>query len=409
MNLFDRLLKWQNKSKKPGPIPQNNSHAGPMIAFSQIGRPVWTSRNFDTLTEEGYKKNVIVYRSVNLISRAIASVPWRLYQGRSEMLSHVFLDLLHGPNPRQGGSAFMETLASYLLLSGNSYMEVLYNNEQIPSELHLLRPDRVKIIPGADGTPYGYDYTASGRSVRLDAYHAPSKPQIIHFKLFNPLDDWYGMSPIEAAAASIDQHNAVGAHNLSILQNGGRPTGALIIGGQDKTYLTDEQRETLKQDIRDLYEGAKNAGRILVMEGGFEWKEMGLSPKDLDFVEGKNTSAREIAKAYGVPSMLVGVPGDATFSNYREARLHLWEDTILPLLDHITDEINRHLAPSFGPDMRIGYDIDQIPALSARREETWSKIASASFLTINEKRHAIGYAPIDGGDLLQPEDKHDPV
>jgi len=215
------------------------------------------------------------------------------------------------------------------------------------------------------------------------------------------LNDWYGMSPIEAAACSIDQHNTVASHNLALLQNGGRPSGALMVGRHDRSLnLTDEQRQELREDVRALYQGNDNAGRILVLEGDFEWQEMGLSPRDLDFIEGKSLTAREIAQAYGVPPMLVGVRGDATFSNYREARFHLWEDTILPFLDYFTDELNRWLAPQFEPGLRLTHDVDRIPALAQRREEAWSKIANASFLTLNEKRHAVGYVPVPNGDQI---------
>ena len=143
------------------------------------------------------------------------------------------------------------------------------------------------------------------------------------------------MSAIEAAASAIDQHNAVGSHNLALLQNGGRPTGALVIkpGADTSTHLTEQERQTLKDELRLAYEGSDNAGRMMVLEGNMEWREMGLNPKDLDFVNGKHLSAREIAQAYGIPGMLVGVPGESTFANYKEARLHLWEDTILPTLD----------------------------------------------------------------------------
>lgn len=143
----------------------------------------------------------------------------------------------------------------------------------------------------------------------------------------------------------------------------------------------------------------------MVVEGNCEWREMGLSPKDLDFIEGKNMSAREIAQAFGVPPMLVGVPGDATFANYKEARFHLWEDTILPLLEYIVAEFNLWLVPFFGDNLRLGYDTDSIPALAPRREAAWAKITNADFLTINEKRQAVGYGPIEGGDFLITREK----
>ena len=136
----------------------------------------------------------------------------------------------------------------------------------------------------------------------------------------------------------------------------------------------------------------------MILEGDFEWHEMGLSPKDLDFIEGKNVSAREIAQAYGVPPMLVGIVGDATFANYKEARMHLWEDVILPLLDYLTSEFSMWLGQDYG--LSFSYDVDSIPALAPKREATWSKLINADFLTLNEKRQAVGYASIDGGDVL---------
>jgi HK97 family phage portal protein len=224
----------------------------------------------------------------------------------------------------------------------------------------------------------------------------------LHIKTFNPLHDWYGTSPIEAAAHAIDQHNAVASHNLALLQNGGRPSGALQFRpGRQGECLSEEQREGLRQDLKAAYEGGQNAGRILIMEGDFEWKEMGLSPKDLDFIEGKYLSAREIAQVYGVPPMLVGVPGDATFSNYKEARYHLWEDTILPYLEMIKGEFNRWLSPLFEEGLTLDYDRDSIAALAPKRELVWGKLEKASFLTINEKRALVGYSPIPDGDRLE--------
>ncbi len=103
---------------------------------------------------------------------------------------------------------------------------------------------------------------------------------------------------------------------------------------------------------------------------------------------------------FGVPPMLAGVPGDATFANYKEARYHLWEDTILPLLDTLIAELNRWLVPYYGCNLRIGYDLDRIQALASKREMAWAKVEGVTFLTLNEKRQAVGYGPIEGGDVL---------
>jgi len=342
-----------------------------------------------------------VYRCVSLIAQGVASVPWRLYNRDKWVESHPLLSLLQNPNPQQGLPRFMEALTAYLLLSGNVYVEAVVPENE-PLELYLLRPDRVRIVPGTTGVPEAFEYTLGGKSLRIPVDPLNGRSRILHIKTFNPLHDWYGMSPIEAAAHAIDQHNAVASHNLALLQNGGRPSGALQFRpGRDGEILAEEQRHRLREELRTAVEGTRNSGRILIMEGDFEWKEMGLSPKDLDFIEGKYLSAREIAQVYGVPPMLVGVPGDATFSNYKEARYHLWEDTILSHLEMIKGELNQWLRPFFGEELSLKYDTDSIPALAPKREALWGKIEKASFLTLNEKRALVGYSPIPNGDRVE--------
>lgn len=392
------VLPFSNKTKS-----QKSSRFSPLHIRGQVGQPLWTPRRYDSLAEEGYTKNVIVYRCVNLISRGLSSVPWLLYETQEdgsdhEVYSHPLLSLLNNPSSNQAGSSFIETVVGFLLLAGNSYIEAVFDENGNVFELYALRPDRVSLVADKGGNVSGYEYRVGGVARSIPLLVGGGLP-ILHLKYFHPLHDFYGFSPLEAAASSIDQHNEVAGHNISILQNGGRPSGALLL--KDKN-LHPEQRDQLKQELDQFYQGGKNAGRILMLEGDFEWKEMGLSPKDLDFIEGKNVSAREIAQAFGVPPMLVGVSGDATFANYKEARLHLWEDTVLPLLEFLVAELNLWLAPFFGPNLRISYDIDGIPALAVKREAHWNKIATSDFLTLNEKRQAVGYGSIEGGDSLYP-------
>jgi HK97 family phage portal protein len=139
----------------------------------------------------------------------------------------------------------------------------------------------------------------------------------------------------------------------------------------------------------------------MVLEGGLDWRDMSLSPKDMDWLAGKDVSAREIALAFHVPPQLIGIEGSLTFSNFEQARLALFDDAVLPLLDHFKDELNHWLAPQYGDDISVDYDIDGIDALAPRREKIWNRIATAPFMTINEKRAALGMAAIEGGDRLE--------
>src|SRR5205085_3983833 len=126
--------------------------------------------------------------------------------------------------------------------------------------------------------------------------------------------------------------------------------------------LSEEQYNRVKLQIDEQFTGAANAGRPLLLEGGLDWKEMSLTPKDMDFVEAKNSSARDIALAFGVPPQLLGIPGDNTYSNLQEARLALWEQTVVPLEQCTADALNNWLIPMFGGNTELVPDIDNIPA-----------------------------------------------
>ncbi len=399
--IIDVMAKFYKSTSGLSSKKTNSHMKQDIIAFNDNFTPFWTPRMFKNLAHEGYKKNVIAYRAINLIAKGMGSVQVNVYDNESKLLNvseHPLANLLKRPNKDQPWSEFIENIGNYLLMSGNAYVFLNYGEEgDHPSAMHLLRPDRVKIKINQVTGEREYEY---GQNIINEYYGVYDKKQVLHFKFFNPLDDIYGLSPIEAAAGAIDQHNAVSAHNLALLQNGGRPSGCLIF--KNKDYMTQEQKQSLRENIKKSYEGAVNAGRTMVLEGDFEWKEMGLSPKDLDFVTGKIISSREIAQAFGVPPMLVGISGDTTFSNYREARYHLWEDTILPLLDSILNRLNDEVIPqSKKGELKIEYNEDDIHALSLKRESVWKRISDADFLTINEKRQALGFAPIGDGDNIK--------
>ena len=356
-------------------------------------------RDYRAFATEGVMQNAVVYRCVRTIAESAASVPFLLYDKDKELTEHPLLALLASPNARESGPALFERWYAFLETAGNAYLEAVSLRGEI-RELYVLRPDRVKVIEGARGWPEAYEYAVNGRTVRL-ARDASGFLPVLHGTLFHPLDDYYGLSPIEAAAKAIDVHNEGAAWTKSLLDNAARPSGALVFKGTSGlSNLTEEQFNRLKRELGDNYAGAMNAGRPLVLDGDLEWQGMSHSPADLDFANTRDVAAREIALSFGVPPMLLGIPGDNTYSNYREANLAFWRGTVLPLVARTASSLTRWLAPKFGDTLRIGFDADQVQALALERESTWDKLNAASFLTLNEKRTAAGYSPIDGGDVL---------
>jgi HK97 family phage portal protein len=343
-------------------------------------------------------KNPVVYRAVRMVAEAASSVPWVLYDGAAELDVHPLLDLLGRPNPRQGAADFQEAVYGYLLVAGNAYVEAVSVEGEI-RELYALRPDRVSVVPDSSGWPAAYEYAANGRIVRFTQDGEGVSP-ILHISQFHPLDDYYGLSPLEAAQASLDVHNAAGGWNKALLDNAARPSGALVYKSDTGANLSEEQFERLRGELASNFQGAGNAGRPLLLEGGLSWQSMSLSPKDMDFLELKNGAAREIALAFGVPPMLLGIPGDNTYSNYREANLGFWRQTVAPLVKRVAAAFGAWLGPAWGEGLRLAFDADQVEALSLEREALWRRVGEADFLTPDEKREAVGYGR--AGDKARP-------
>lgn len=373
------------------------SRTGALVAFSRLGRPVWTPRDYAALAREGFGRNPVVYRAVRTISEAAASVPWLVFEDEHEIDDHPLARLLARPGGQRAGAELMEAIYGHLLVAGNAYLEAVSVDGEV-RELHALRPDRMKVVPGADGWPSAYDYSVGGRSVRFAAESEAGVRPILHLRLFHPTDDHYGFAPIEAALTSLDIHNAAGAWAKALLDNSARPSGALVYSGGEGGNLSDEQFDRLKKELEEGFSGARNAGRPLLLEGGLDWRAMALTPRDMDFVEAKNLAAREIALAFGVPPMLLGIPGDNTYANYQEANRALWRQTVLPLVARTAAALSAWLAPAFDRPVRLSFDVDAVEALSTEREALWARVGAAGFIDDDEKRAAVGYGPRRGRD-----------
>ena len=366
---------------------------------------IWEERGYANFALNGYIKNVIAFRSIHMIAAAAGSVNITLNKitksGIFQVAHHPILRLLSRPNNTMTRSELIEGIVTYRLISGNAYILSIDNTSQVPQELHLLRPDRVEIA--LKGCELIYKYVVNDTVYEFQANNSKNRHDLLHLKNFHPLNDWYGLSTIEAAAYSIEQHNQAGAWNQAMLQNGARPSGALVVNNKDgrNNSLSQEQYQRLKSQVENFYSGYSNSGRPILLEGGLEWREMSLSPKDMDFIESKNISSREIALAFGVPPQLIGIPGDNTYSNLSEARLALWEQTVIPHLESIIAHLNSWLIPRFNNSLFLSYDKESISVLTEKRQRLWQYVQNATFMTINEKRSAFGLHPIAGGNTLQ--------
>lgn len=388
--LFKRL-----RSGAAAPGETKASAVGGMIAFHGAGRTVWSPRDEVSLTRSGYQENAVVFRCVRMVAEAAAAVPLQLSVGDEAMTDHPILELLAAPNGGQDGAGLLEALFGHMMLFGDAYLEAAALDDRgAPAELHTLRPDRVRIIPGQDGWPEAFEYRVGGRAHRFDM--TTETQPVLHLRGFHPLDDHYGMSPLEAAAAAIDIHNSAGKWSKGLLDNAARPSGALVYHGADGSTLSDEQFRRIVEELEDGHQGARNAGRPMLLEGGLDWKPMGFSPSDMEFLKTKEAAAREIALAFGVPPQLLGLPGDNAYSNYQEANRAFYRQTILPLSRRVAAALAGWLGWRWGRKIRLTPNMEAIPALQAEREALWRRVSTADFLSPDEKRAMLGLPPRSG-------------
>ncbi len=217
--LVGRLFKGANRS----PDPNQPNAAGLEVKKSAVGHLLqgvartqligftaahWTGRTYDQLAREGYRKNAVAHRVVRIIAECAASVPLLLFRGDQRLTRHPLLDLLARPNPLHSGIELMESLYAFLQIAGNSYLEAAELASGRPGELYVLRPDRMRIVPGPNGWPIRYEYQVGGRTTGFPVDQATGTSSVMHIRTFHPQDDYYGLSTLEAAAFGIDAHGA---------------------------------------------------------------------------------------------------------------------------------------------------------------------------------------------------------
>lgn len=371
-----------------------------IVGSNQIqGKSYSDSKN----QQEGYNQNVIVFRCVQLIAEGVSKVPLVLFSNGKKIESHPLLDLLNKPNNTQSRKEFIQDLISQKLITGNAFVEAAYPNleteytKQLPSYLYSLNPANVSIRKGANGLPSAYEYELNGSKVVFPVTILGDS-NILHLKSFNPIDHWYGLSPIQPAGVNIDQVNNGNTWNSSLLKNGAKPSGALQTDGN----LTESQFERLKALKKDTFQGMHNTGELAVLEGGLKFTPFSLSPTDMDFANGIKMATQMIAFAFGVPYDLVNTD-QAKYENLERAYELLWDQAIEPNLKHLLSELNEWLVPRFGKGLELSFDEDSVGAIGTKRDRKRKSLDEISFMTINEKRRAMGLGDQPGGDILLTE------
>ena len=354
--------------------------ARPALSRSELRR-AWAGdwpAGYEAQVRAAYLANPVAQRAVKLVAESVGNAALEVSEPAVAALLAA----------RPGGVALLETVAAQIMLHGNAFVQVVTGEAGVAA-LFPLRPERVTVEADSDGWPAAYRYRVGERVTRLIA--DPVRPEVIHLRAFNPLDDQLGSGCLGAAAAAVAIHNAAARWNKALLDNAARPSGALVYDPGDGSTLSPDQFARLRSEMDASFAGSGNAGRPMLLEGGLKWQALSLSPADMDFVGLKAAAAREIALAFGVPPMLLGLPGDSTHANYKEANRALWRLTVMPMAGSILTGLMQGLSGWFvEPAARVDYN--QVPALAEDRAHLWRSVSAADFLTDDEKRKLVGVA-----------------
>lgn len=361
------------------------------------GAGLFGKLKYTEAVESGYKSLVWVYRCVKKRGENLGSVPWKVRQRLSDgtyrpLPGHPLEALMNRPNPYTDRKEFFEGWSTYLDLSGNCYIEVVFAGGK-PVQLYTLRPDWMTPIPNAETLVDHYDLKLPNRKP------IPMDPrEVMHFKYIDPLNELIGLSPLEAASRTVQSDNAIVNWNRAILDNNAVPGGILTVPAQT---LLNEDRKILQEEIEAEF-GAANRGRPMILWGGMDWKQLGLTQRQLDFLEQRRLNKYEVCAIYGVPPQIIGANEDPTYSNWKIARLSWWEDSLIPTLDWAATRFNQRLSPYFGPDIELYYDISDVPAM---RDSFMMKVDTAEKLhkmswpinAINDRLN-LGFDHVSWGD-----------
>jgi len=340
--------------------------------------------------EKAYREEVWVQRCINLIASCVSCVPLKLYRGEEEVTTHPILKLLADVNPlTMNSSELWKATIIGLKVYGNAYWYLERRGKEEPQEIYWLRPSCVKIMPSTDTDKYidHYEYIPGTKT----AGYRYNPRDIIHFKYFNPDDDYYGLSQLSSVREAISADLYAQAWNKYFFKNSARPDGFFIT----KSTLTDEQRKMMKKSIESQFKGVSKAHTVAVLEEGMDYKQISTTPKDAEWSELRTACREAICSALGVPPVMVVAFQAATYSTAIEQKKSLWHETIIPELKYLEEVLKWNLVPQFkgAEGLKLQYDLLNVPALQEEASDKYERLFRATgvpFLTPNEARTAIG-------------------
>lgn len=360
--------------------------------------------DYNKNVHEAYMRNPVAFYCLNLIADAACAPRWELYLNETEIekepakgnpLRGVY-NFIQRPNELQSLNEFIREFLIHFYLAGEAFITVLPDAKAFArgnGKLMLIDPSKVQI----DGKFYVINGTQ-----RIPMENPDGTRDILHLREWSP-DSKRGMSRLQPAWLSVSNMNQAQRWNHSVLKNSGRLSLVAVMksfGETKGSTLTSEQLADLNKDITKFATGA-GRGKPFVATGDWDFKELGLNNKDLEWLKGMEAMARNIALAFGIDPVLLSLPGDSTYSNKEQALSSLFKNIALPRLNQLVEELEHWFKQMMPGEWEFRLNLDDVIALEPEREKRWDRaMKSGGVLTINERRELMGYEPIEGGDTL---------
>lgn len=384
LNLIQRAIQTAADNRKAAPLASVLQRGGKIM--TGIYGPTYPTTDFNDLVINGYKRNPDVYAAVSLIARACAAVPWYLTQtdadgNDQEYRNPDLMRRMKAPFPNVTFAFWLKQAITDYLLGGNYYGYLIRVGTRV-YEWQRMRPDYVSIIPSSDlmrpVAKYLYSYGVTRELEPED---------VTHWKNFDPINDWYGMSPLEAALRSVTMGNSAVDWNTATLQNMGRFSGILKFADT----LDEAQKEAIYSAFQDRRAGASNAGKPLLTDDEFEWVPTSMTVVDADWFNGLNLTKQQIASVFGIDSGLIGDKTASTYNNQEQAILRMYYDVVIPMLSEVGDWLTTSVVSTWDANAAIRFDFEGIDAIKRDQAAAYERLEKVSFLSPNEKRSEVGY------------------
>jgi HK97 family phage portal protein len=348
--------------------------------------------------------HVWVYACVTRVAQACSRVPIDIMKPGKEPVPAELSDPVAYPflavNPFMSQAGLIESTVINLLLTGNAYWDL----ERDAGEIWSLRPDAVKVVPSYEDFVLGYLYKNGGITIRFEA------DEIIHFKLPNPTDYWYGLSPLRAAFDSVSQDMAAIKASREFQERGAIPAAVL-----KSLYAMDPaQSEKLRHQFNGLYGGPKGRARVALLPPGLDFSTVTMSAKDAETIALRKISREEICAVFATPPALVGLFEFASYANADAQERMFWRNTVMPHMDRIIGQLNDTGALPTGYSAALDLTgLEGLTSLTTPKEQADNARGRVAALdqavragvpvTVAEFREAAGLdAELPEGDLVEP-------